>query len=187
MDLHPNISIDLTLTERVVDLIEDRVDLAFRTGAFKPSSRLVASKIGEAQTMLCASPDYLEKYGTPSSHLDFKNHKCLCYARNPKWRLQKDGRWYEYMPNGHIVTNSGETIREFCIRGQGIAFMSSMLAEFAVKKGRLVQIMPDYTCEKMPVNAIRVGDHRSTTRVIKLLEFVVAELQSRHRDIAEFI
>jgi len=65
--------------------------------------------------------------------------------------------------------------------------MPSMLAEFAVRKGRLVQILKSYECAAMPISALRVGDNRAPTRVLKLLEFVVEELRSRPRDISEFV
>ena len=186
MKLHPQITIDLTLTERFVDLIEERVDIAIRTGPINDNS-LVARHIGGTQTMIYASPDYLEKYGAPKTHQDIKNHKCIKYTRSPKWRLSKDGRHYELTPEADLSTDSGESLREFCIRGQGLAFMPVMLAEFAVKKGRLVEVLTDYDFVKMPINVVRVGDNRVPTRVIKLLDFIVDELSTRPRDVAEFI
>jgi len=186
MDINPNIIIELNLTERFVDLVEERVDIAFRTGHMKDSS-LVAQKIGEAVMMFCASPAYLAKYGEPKTHHDLKNHRCLQYTRSPKWRLKKDNRWFEFMPKSHLLSDSGESLREFAIRGQGIAFMPSMLAEFAVRKGRLVKILKSYETANMPVSVLRLGDNRAPTRVIKLLDFIVEELRSRPRDIAEFI
>lgn len=185
MDKHPNIVIELNLTERYVDLVEERVDIAFRTGHMEDST-LVAQTIGEASMMVCASPAYLEKYGEPETHQDLKKHRCIQYTRSPKWRLKKGSRWYEFTPKNHLFIDSGECVREFSIRGQGIAFMPSMLADFAVKKGRLVQILKSYECGPMPVNALRLGDNRAPTRVLTLLEFIVDELRSRPRDIAEF-
>jgi len=134
MDMNPNIIIELNLTERFVDLVEERVDIAFRTGQMKDSNR-----------------------------------------------------WFEFMPKSHLLSDSGESLREFAIRGQGIAFMPSMLAEFAVRKGRLVKILKSYETANMPVSVLRLGDNRAPTRVIKLLDFIVEELRSRPRDIAEFI
>jgi len=186
MTLHPDILIDFTLTERFVDLIEERVDIAIRTGPINDNS-LVAQSIGATKMMIYASPDYLETYGAPQTHLDIKKHKCLEYTRSPKWRLSKDNRNYEFVPKAHLTTDSGESLREFCIRGQGLAFMPIMLAEFAFKKGRLVKVLEDYDFVEMPVNVVRVAGNRVPTRVIKLLDFIVDELNSRPRDFAEFI
>lgn len=186
MKLHPKIMIDFTLTDRFVDLIEERVDIAIRTGPTTDNS-LVARHIGETKTMIYASPDYLKTYGAPKTHLDIKKHKCLTYTRSPKWRLSQEGRQYEFIPKAHLSTDSGESLREFCIRGLGLAFMPVMLAEFAVRKGRLIEVLTDYDFLAMPVNVVRVGGNRVPTRVIKLLDFIVDELSSRPRDLAEFL
>lgn len=186
MEMHPDIIIEISLTERFVDLHEERMDIAFRTGQINDSS-LFTETIGEAATMVCVSPAYLEKYGAPETHLDIKNHRSIEYTRSPKWRLKKENRWYEFTPKSHFLTDSGETMREACIRGQGLAIMPSMLAEFAIKKGRLVQVLKSYECGTMPVSALRLGNNRAPARVKKLLDFIVAELRSRPRDISEFV
>jgi len=186
MDIHPNIIIEINLTERRVDLIEERVDIAFRTGHLKDGS-LVAQKIGEAHVSVFASPDYLKKRGEPKSPLDLEHHKCIQYTRSPKWGLKKDGKDYNFIPKSHVLTDSGETMREFCIRGQGLAAMPISLAEFAVKRGRLVPVLKDYKSDPMPITALRVKRNRTTNRVIRLTEFVVTELKSRKRDMSEHV
>ena len=186
MDLHPNIVIELNLTERRVDLIEERVDLAFRTGHLEDSA-LIVQKIGEAHVSIFASPDYLKKRGEPKTHLDLKNHKCIQYTRSPTWRLKKEGKEYNFIPKSHVLTDSGETMREFCIRGQGLAAMPTMLAEFSVKKGRLVPVLKDYKNDPMPINAFRVKGNRASNRVLQLSDFVISELNSRKKDMAELV
>ena len=187
MDLHPDIVIEISLSDRFVDLVEERVDLAFRTGNVKNSDYLKALTIGVAQTFIVASPDYIKKHGMPKSHNDLKTHKCIQYNRSPIWRMTKDGRSYEFTPNGPIFADSGEIMREFCIRGQGLAMMPTMLGEFALKKGRLVKVLTEYQYAPMLVQALRINGNRAPTRVIKLLDFVVEELRTRERDIAEFV
>lgn len=186
MNMHPDIVIEVKLTERYIDIIEERVDLAFRTGDVK-ESRLSVQVIGEAGVSIFASPEYIEKYGAPQTHSDLKKHKCITYTRSPTWRLEKDGRTYEFMPAPHVLTDNGENMREFCIRGQGLASMPSTLAEFAVNKGRLQRVLTDYNCGTMSVKAIMIRDNRAPARVSKLLDFILAELQSRPRDISQFV
>lgn len=191
MEIHPDIVIELNLTDSVVDLIEARVDIAFRTGFLKDDNfkknLFEVHTIGQASTMICASPNYLEKFGAPDSHLDLKNHKCIRYTRSPTWIFMKNGRRYEFLPKDHLMTDSGETMREFCIRGQGLALMPSSLAAFAVKKGRLLGTLKDYDCGTMPVQAVRVRGNRAPTRVVQLLHFITRELRSRPQDISEFV
>ena len=186
MELYPDIMIDMKLTESDIDILEERVDLAFRTGDVS-DSRSTVQVIGEAEVAIHASPHYIEKYGAPKSHTELKNHKCIRYTRSPTWTLKKDGRTYEFVPPQHIMTDSGENMREFCIRGQGLAIMPTSLAEFAVRKGRLKHVLTDYTFRPMSVKAITVRDSRAPSRVSKLLDFILSELQTRDRDIAQFI
>jgi DNA-binding transcriptional LysR family regulator len=186
MELHPNVVIEMNLTERMVDLIEERVDIAFRAGVLKDSS-LVARLLGEAEMVVCASPSYLQKYGAPETHLDLKNHKCLRYSRSPNWTLFKGQKRFNFMPKDHVVTNSGEVLREFAIRGQGICYIPTMLVSHALKKGRLIQTLKAYKGAALPVYAVRTGDDRVPTRVLALLEFVAEELKGRQRDIAELV
>jgi len=183
MDMHPDIIIDMNLTERFVDLIEERVDLAFRIGQIKDNN-LVAHNIGETKMVICASPDYLDKYGTPKSHHDLKNHKCLLYSRNPKWRLYKKNRLYKFTPKSPLITNNGETVREFCIGGQGIAFIPMILADFPISKNRLVETLTDYKGETLPINVIQVRGNRASRRVTQLLDFIIDEFRTRPQSIA---
>lgn len=186
MDKHPNIVIDLNLTERFVDLIEERVDLAFRTGDITDQN-LEVHRIGEAKMMIYASPKYLEKYGEPKTYAELKNHRCIRYTRSPVWRMSKGGRRYEFTPMDHLLTDSGESMREFCVRGQGLACFPSSLGEFAVAKGRLVEVLTNYDFATMPVHVIRLKKNHTPLRVLRLFEFVEEELGSRERDVAEFI
>lgn len=186
MDKYPDIVISLNITERYVDLIEERVDLMFFTGQLKDNN-LVTQQIGEVKAVVFASPDYIEKYGAPQSHIDLKYHKCIQYTRNPKWRLSKDGRTYEFIPKNHIFVDHGEPMRELCIRGQGLAMMPGSLADFAVKKGRLVEVLSDYKCDPIPITTIRMGGSRVPNRVLRLLDFVTDEIQSRKNDASEFV
>ncbi len=191
MDMNPGIVIEINLTDGVVDLIEERVDIAFQMGVSKDSnlknSVLEVHTIGQADTMICASPSYLKKFSTPQSHLDLKSHKCIRYTRRPIWQFTKAGRRFEFMPKDHLMTDSGETLREFCVSGQGLALMSSMQAAFAVKSGLLVRVLKDYDYGSVPIEAVRVAGNRAPIRVIELLQFITGEFQSLSPDIAECV
>lgn len=186
MELHPGIVIEMSLADRFIDLVEERVDIAFRTGNLE-NRHLEVLTIGQAETFIYASPNYIKEYGEPHSHNDLKNHKCIQYTRSPLWQMSKDGRSYDFMPHGPIFADNGELMREFCIRGQGLAMMPTMLAEFALTKGRLVKVLPQYDYTPMLIQGLRISGNRAPTRVIKLLDFVVEELRNRERDIAEFV
>ena len=178
MKIHPNIFIEVNLTERSLDMIEKRVDLSFRLGDIKDKS-LNVYKVGESPLVMCASPAYLKKFGRPKTHLDLKNHNCIRYTGGDHWQFMKEGRQYKFMPKDHILTDNGETIRQFCIDGQGLAYVPSMLTESLIEKGYLVKVLTDYELGKLPILAVRVADNRASTRVIQLLNFITNALRSR--------
>ena len=175
MDMHPQISIELNLTDRTMDMLENRVDISFRGGNIK-SRFLEAHKIGESPIMVCASPAYLEKFGTPKTHLDLKNHKCIRYSRVAHWRFMKDGRKFEVMPKDHILTDTGQKIREFCLQGQGLCYLPAMQTDYLIKQGRLVQVFTDYDFGTMPIHAVRIANIRVSNRVLQFLHFIISEL-----------
>lgn len=140
---NPAISLDLSLTERQVDLTEEGFDIAFRIQKSE-SSQLICRHISTVQMVICASPSYLINAPALTTHQDLKIHNCLRYVRSPSWSLSKDGRNFEIMPEGNISTNSGENLKEFLIAGQGVGYLPYFLAHHALEAGTLVEVLPDY-------------------------------------------
>lgn len=178
LKIHPKILIELNLAERSIDMIGKRIDLSFRLGDVNDKS-LEVHKVGESQLMMCASPAYLEKFGRPKTHLDLKNHKCLRYTGAEHWQFMKEGRRFKFMPKDHILTDNGETIRQFCIHGQGLAYIPSLLTEPFVRKGFLIKVLTDYEFGKLPILAVRIADNRASTRVTQLLNFITNALRGQ--------
>lgn len=180
MELYPDIIIDMKMTERVVDLVEERVDIAFRAGVMKDSS-LVARLLGETEMIVCASPEYLKQFGAPKDHSDIKNHKCLMYSRSPYWSLSKNGKKYKITPQMYLLTNNGVTYRDFAVRGKGIGYISKTLSREVIESGKLVHILQDYKGEKIPFYAVRTGGSHVPARVATLLNFIVDQAQLMQR------
>ncbi len=176
--IHPNILIELNLTDSHVDMIEKRVDISFLAGRIK-NRFLEAHKVAEFQMMMCASPEYIKEFGQPKTHLDLKNHKCIRYTQSPHWRLIKNDRRYEFMPKDHILSDSGEMILGFGLHGQGVVYLPSMLTDIPIKQGTLVKVLTDYECETMPIHAVRTAGNRASNRVVELLDYIVAERYKR--------
>ena len=191
MEIHPNILIELNLMDVLGDLLEQRVDIAFRAPSLKENNtnnnKLERYIIGDTEMVICASPEYLRIHGTPKSHLDIKKHKCIMYPRTPVWRLSKNGRRFEYTPTGCLTTDNAETMREFCIHGQGVAFMSSTLAEAAIKKRKLVPILQDYETGTVHIEAIRIKDKYAPARVVQLLHFILNELRVESNELIKMV
>ena len=124
---HPQVSLDIALTDRVVDLLEDRTDVALRSGPLK-SSRLVARKLGQTRLMVVASPAYLARVGTPRTPADLANHNCLAfsYARAVNgWPFTRRGRRTEVMPQGNTQISDGEALRAVA----GLSHSTALAAE----------------------------------------------------------
>ena len=191
MEIHPNIVIELNQLGVITDLIEERVDIAFRSTLGKErcskNNKLEIHKIGETEMVICSSPAYLKTYGTPKTHLDLKKHRCILYTRAPTWTLSKNGRNFEHTPTGPIIIDNAEIKRELCIHGQGLSFMAAKLAAGPMKKGKLVPILEDYDCGTVQIQAVRIKDKYTPARVIQLLNFIIDELRGYSGDMFKLV
>lgn len=180
MSLHPDIVIEFNLADSFIDIVEERVDLSIRDATLKDLNLKIEGleehTIFQTQMGIYASTKYIEKHGSPTSYTDLKNYDCIHYSPNPLWRMSKAGREYKFMPNERLKVDSGEAVRQFCIRGQGLSYIASRLVQDAVAKGALVEVLPDYDSLKMPVHALVAKDKYIPRRVTRLLEFIMTAL-----------
>ena len=141
MQAHPEITINLMLSDEFTDLVAGGYDLAIRIGELTDSS-LVARKLAPVRRLLCASPDYVAAYGKPSGLEDLAHHICLPPHNNETWRLEGPDVPVNYRPQGPLITNSSEVIREAVIAGLGIALRSTWDVGPELKAGKLVAVLP---------------------------------------------
>ena len=178
---HPQVSLDIALTDRVVDLLEDRTDVALRSGPLK-SSRLVARKLGQTRLMVVASPAYLARVGTPRTPADLANHNCLAfsYARAVNgWPFTRRGRRTEVMPQGNTQISDGEALRAVAVAGLGVARLAAFQVRADLDAGRLVPVLEDYDPgETEDIHAVYVGQGAHLpARVRAFLDFLVAHVK----------
>ncbi|WP_092583530.1 LysR family transcriptional regulator [Rhizobium mongolense] len=143
MDAHPELAINLVLTDELSDIVGGGFDLAIRIAELTDSS-LVARRLAPVRRLLCAAPSYLNMHGMPQSIDDLKNHRCLPAHNNDLWRLEGPDGAMSLRPEGMLVTNSSEVIRETVIAGLGIALRSTWDIGDELKSGNLVQVLPAY-------------------------------------------
>ena len=120
---HPNIIVDLSLSDEMVDLYLARTDIVFRVGGIADSA-LIARRIGTARRKIVASPDYLARAGTPTSVEDLGGHNCLGFnfqRSQPVWPMRTGGRIVDRMVAGTLLANNGETVRRMAVAGMGLA------------------------------------------------------------------
>ncbi|THF48299.1 LysR family transcriptional regulator [Allorhizobium terrae] len=143
MQAHPQLSLQLMLSDEFTDIVGGGYDMAIRINDPTDSS-LVAKKLATVRRVLCASPDYLTEHGTPHTLDDLKHHHCVPAHNNESWRLVGPQGPINYRPDGMLITNSSEVIREAVLAGLGIALRSTWDVGAELKNGRLIQVLPAY-------------------------------------------
>lgn len=182
---HPEVTLDLALTDRVVDLMEERADVAIRWGEL-PSSELVARRLGTTRQVIVASPAYLSRYGTPHTPEELEAHNRLGYTRHRRsaeWALRVDGRTIEMPTAGNVRAADGETLRVLVVEGLGLARLSRYHVQGDIDAGRLVPVMEEFNPgDVAPIHAVYLGKAgRLPARVRAVLDFLVANVTDNGR------
>ncbi|MBL8584837.1 MAG: LysR family transcriptional regulator [Rhizobiaceae bacterium] len=176
----PNIVVDLSLSDEIVDLYLDRTDVAFRTGPL-PDSGMTARKIGVARRRIVASPAYLDRYGVPRTIDDLSRHNCLGFnfrRAAPVWPLRESGRIVDRAVKGSLLANNGDTVRRMALAGVGLARMADYHVRADIAAGLLTEVLSDVVVrDEEPIHAIFLGGPRMPQRVRAFLDFVVPRLQ----------
>ena len=141
-ELYPDIVIDLELTDNVSDLEQNQIDFAIRASSNLPE-RMIARKLTDNNFQLLAAPAYLEKFGSPTTADELKQHKTLLY-RGPngilQWQVLSDGKWRELDTNPAYISNDGTSILEATTNGKGISLLPKWSVKDLVTSGKLVNI-----------------------------------------------
>lgn len=160
LDAHPRVTVEAVLTDKVVDLLEERTDIAVRSGPLK-SSRLVARKLGETRMVIVGAPAYLARAGTPTTPADLERHNRLtfCYSREMDgWPLRTPGGEVRHIPAGNAVVNDGESLRRLVVEGLGLARLGVFQVADDIAAGRLVPVLEAFNPgDTDPLHAVYVG------------------------------
>lgn len=178
---YPNVVVDLSLSDEIVDLYLDRTDVAFRIGPL-PDSGMMARAIGVAHRKIVASPGYLRENGTPLTVADLALHNCLGFnfrRAAPVWPLRESGRTVDRAVHGSLLANNGETVRRMALAGVGLARLGDYHARDDIAAGRLVEVLADTVAgDEEPINAVYLGGARLPQRVRVFLDFMTPRLQA---------
>jgi DNA-binding transcriptional LysR family regulator len=173
---HPQLHIELRLTDRFVDLIEERTDLLVRVGRLPDSTSLVARRLAEHPRIVCASPAYLSRAGRPTRPEDLSQHECVLLSLLPnpsKWELRAGGQSTTVPVHGRCTINDGAAMRRAALADGGVIFAPSWLVADDVRRGDLEVLLPDWKGPPVPVHAL-YARHRSASAKVRAL---VNELQ----------
>lgn len=173
---HPEVSVELQITNQLVDLIEEGFDLALRTAVLEDSS-LIARRLIDSQWIICATPAYLKQHGTPQTPEQLQNHECLVYkfdnTANSTWPLYTDGKEQLISVHGRFHSNHLSAIKQAALSDLGIAFLPQVLIYEEIQQNTLTQILQCFTSKKLGLYAV-YPKARQPDQKLKLL---VAHLQ----------
>lgn len=177
---YPGITVDLSLSDDVVDLYLDRTDVAIRVGKL-PDSNLMARRIGATRRRVVASPAYLARHGTPHVPEDLVHHNCLGFnfrRAMPVWPMREGGRIVERMLSGSLLANNGETLRRMAIAGLGIVRAADYHLRQPIARGELVEILADSDIGQVDeIHALFRGAQFLPARVRAFLDYTVPRMQ----------
>lgn len=173
---YPNVRISLDLSDLKMDLVSAGYDLAVRIGTLEDSN-LVARRIAANRRVLCASPDYLARHGTPRTPEDLARHECLVLVgsqgRQDTWRVNgPDGREIAVRVSGRFECNFGEALRDAALGGFGIALHSTWHVGEDLRSGRLRQVLPAYAIAESAIHAVMPQRHLMPPRVRAFVDFL---------------
>ncbi|HWW06495.1 LysR family transcriptional regulator [Collimonas sp.] len=174
---YPNVELDVTLSDRVVDLVEEGFDLAIRIGRLQNSS-LVMRKLATAHVLTCAAPAYLERHGVPQHPDDLARHACLTYAYtlpDNEWRLQRDGKTHTVRINGGLHCNNGDLLLAAAVAGMGVIRQPTFIIGDAIRDGRLLPILTDYHGDELAIHAVYPSRQHLSAKVRTFVDFLAQQ------------
>jgi DNA-binding transcriptional LysR family regulator len=173
---HPGVRFDVSLSDRVVDLVEEGFDLAVRLG-MPGSDNVVARTLGETRLVPCASPAYLQAHGAPQVPEDLAHHNCFTYEYvRPRnlWRfLDASGAERTVRVSGSLHSNNGDLLAEAAAQGAGIVFEPAFIVGPDVRAGRLVPLLQEFVAPPIPIYAVYPSRKHLSAKVRAFVDFLL--------------
>ncbi|HEY2872414.1 MAG TPA: LysR family transcriptional regulator [Reyranella sp.] len=173
---YPAIQLELMPTDRVVDMIEESIDVAIRIGRL-PDSSFMARKIGDDVRLVCAAPSYLAAHPAPQRPQDLTHHNCILSrdrAHLNRWPFRIDGRVREIEVDGRVAVSEGEAQLRLGLQGLGVVRLTRLTLTASIKRGELVPLLQDYSAEEpVPVHAIYPHRKHLASKVSAFVDFIL--------------
>ncbi len=178
---HPDVSLSLNLSDRVVDIVNEGVDCAIRVGDM-PDSSLVSVRLADNRRLCVATPAYLQRAGVPATPADLMKHPCLTLSSDASqtrgWAFTQDGQVTHLRPSGRLDCSDGQVLHQWCLLGLGIAWRSTWEVEGDVASGRLQVLLEDFAAPPNGIYAVFPSAKHLPLRVRLWIDFI----KSRYGD-----
>ncbi len=179
----PEITLELSITDRRIDPIADQIDVTVRVGPLGDSP-LLARRIGTVERIITASPVYLERHGKPTRPSDLLHHNCLVltgFARLAEWPMIDDGARTLIAVKGTLTCDSADALLDLAVAGFGIVRLGDFLGEEALATGALVRLLDDcHEPDAQPINALILPGRQALPRVRAFIDFLAEAMAKRH-------
>jgi len=174
LDRYPEVSVDVVLNDRVVDLLEEGFEAAIRIGHL-PDSALIARSLAPYRLMVCASPEYVARRGMPLRPDELTGHDCLAFSASAlrQWSLTGDEGVCRVPVSGRLQVNNGQALRVAALHGLGIVLQPAILLEDDVRAGRLVRLFEHYDLPSRPMSVVYPPDRYRSPKLRSFVDFVV--------------
>jgi DNA-binding transcriptional LysR family regulator len=185
LQAYPDVDVTLLLADRVVDLLDEHVDLAVRIGEL-PDSRMIALRIGSVRRVVCASPGYLERRGVPQRPQDLAAHDCVTFSSLPSaasWDFAIGDRQLKVPVRSRLVVNTAQAAIEAAIAGIGLTRVLSYQISRAIDAGSLAVVLEKFEPTPMPIHLLRVGERLTPAKLRAFLDFAAPRLRGACQDI----
>jgi len=173
--LYPEVSVNLTMSDRMIDLVEEGFDLAVRNMSV-PDSSLVVRRVATYRFVVCGAPGYLAARGIPGQPADLSQHNCLVYSHSAwgnEWRFAGPDGEQSVAVEGNLQANSDNALRLAAVHGQGLALAPSFLLIEEIKSGRLVPVLTEFLQTEHAINAIYPHRHHLSAKVRSFIDLLV--------------
>lgn len=182
---NPEVSIDLVVSDRPVDMLEEGIDVAIRIGELGDSS-MIARPLRPYGSLICAAPDYLDRHGLPLQPSDLSGHSCLGFAHpiaSKEWTLHGPEGPIRAPVTLALTANSGEALRMAALSGLGIIIQPEILLGDDIRAGRLVPLLADFLPRPRPMHVLTFPDRRPTPKIRSFVDFLIARFgePARHQ------
>ncbi len=177
---HEKLNVRALFVDRVLDLIEEGLDVAVRIAHLADAS-FSAVRVGAVRNVVCASPTFLKRHGVPRNPDDLKDVPAFCYSADrsvPAWSFKMGKRTLSVRPRARLLVNSQEVALQGAIAGEGVTRVLSYQAAAELKSGRLRVILSEFEPEPIPIHVIHREGRREAARVRAFVDFAVAELRA---------